>query len=125
MPLPWSATTPAFGFSPTGASWLPQPAQWAALARDAQLDDPGSTLSLYRALLDARKDNELGSGTLEWLTVFPAGVLAFRNGNVAVVANIGSTPIALPHGEVIVTSGPIIDGELPVDTAVWLERTGA
>jgi alpha-glucosidase len=125
VPLPWSATTPAFGFSPTGASWLPQPAQWAALARDAQLDDPGSTLSLYRALLDARKDNELGSGTLEWLTGFPAGVLAFRNGNVAVVANIGATPIALPHGEVIVTSGPIIDGELPVDTAVWLERTGA
>ena len=30
---------PAYGFSPTGASWLPQPAEWAALARDAQVGD--------------------------------------------------------------------------------------
>ena len=42
-----------------------------------------------------------------------------------VVANIGSAPIALPHGNVIATSGPIIGGELPVDTAVWLEHDGA
>ena len=38
-----------------------------------------------------------------------------------VVANIGSTAIPLPHGNVIATSGPITGGTLPVDTAVWLE----
>ena len=26
VPLPWTAKDPAFGFSPTGAAWLPQPA---------------------------------------------------------------------------------------------------
>ena len=41
VPIPWSADAPAYGFSPTGASWLPQPAEWATLARDAQVDGPG------------------------------------------------------------------------------------
>jgi alpha-glucosidase len=121
VPIPWAATAPAFGFSPNGASWLPQPAEWAALARDVQVDDPGSTLSLYRALLSARRAHDLGAGTLEWLDGFPDGILAFRNGNVTVVANVGSTSIPLPHGNVIATSGPISAGVLPADTAVWLE----
>jgi alpha-glucosidase len=121
VPLPWTATGPAFGFSPTGAAWLPQPATWAAIAHDTQIEDPDSTLTLYRTLLAARRAHELGSGTLEWLEGLRAGVLAFRNGNVTVVANIGSMSIPLPHGNVIATSGPTPDGSLPVDTAVWLE----
>jgi alpha-glucosidase len=44
---------------------------------------------------------------------------------VTVIANIGSSPIALPQGNVIATSGPIIGGALPVDTAVWLADDGA
>ncbi len=51
VPIPWTSEGPAYGFSPTGASWLPQPAEWSALARDAQLGDDASTLSLYRTLL--------------------------------------------------------------------------
>ena len=72
VPVPWSATQPAYGFSPTGASWLPQPASWAALARDRQVEDTGSTLTLYRTLLAARRCHELGSGALEWLDGYPA-----------------------------------------------------
>ncbi len=125
VPVPWSATEPAYGFSPTGASWLPQPASWATLARDRQVADAGSTLTLYRTLLAARRCHELGAGTLEWLDGYPAGVLAFRNGNVTVVANIGEKAIPLPHGNVIATSGPTTGGKLPVDTAVWVETSGA
>jgi alpha-glucosidase len=125
VPVPWSATEPAYGFSPTGASWLPQPASWATLARDRQVADAGSTLTLYRTLLAARRCHELGAGTLEWLDGHPAGVLAFRNGNVTVVANIGEKAIPLPHGNVIATSGPTTGGKLPVDTAVWVETSGA
>ena len=125
VPVPWSATEPAYGFSPTGASWLPQPASWATLARDRQVADAGSTLTLYRTLLAARRCHELGAGTLEWLDGYPAGVLAFRNGNVTVVANIGEKAIPLPHGNVIATSGPTSGGKLPVDTAVWVETSGA
>ncbi len=59
------------------------------------------------------------------MTGFPAGVLAFRNGNVTVIANISDAAIALPRGTVIATSGPIVGDELPVDTAVWLEDARA
>ncbi len=120
VPLPWVAAAPAFGFSSTGDSWLPQPADWATLARDAQAADPDSTLSLYRALIAARRAARLGAGTLEWLEGFGSDVVAFRNGNVTVIGNTGSTPIALPDGIVIAASGRVDGGLLPGDTTVWL-----
>ncbi|GAA1920810.1 glycoside hydrolase family 13 protein [Microbacterium aoyamense] len=119
VPLPWTTSGPAYGFSDTGASWLPQPAEWATLARDAQVGDPASTLTLYRSLLAARKARALGAGTLEWIDAGEE-VVAFRNGNVTVVANIGTAPISLPDGIVIAASGPVEGTTLPVDTAVWL-----
>lgn len=124
VPVPWHADEPAFGFSPTGESWLPQPKSWASLARDVQIDDPDSTLTLYRTLLAARRAHALGEGTLEWLDGFGLEVLAFRNGDVTVIANIGSTPVALPHGNVIAASEPVVGGMLPVDTAVWIHNAG-
>ena len=120
VPIPWSSDSPAYGFSPTGASWLPQPAEWAAFARDVQAGDPASTLSLYRTLLAARRSHDLGSGDLEWLEGFGDDVLAFRNGTVTVIANVGDAPVALPGGIVIASSGPITGQVLPADTAVWL-----
>jgi alpha-glucosidase len=125
VPVPWTSTEPAYGFSPTGQSWLPQPASWAGLARDVQESDPASTLALYRTLLAARRARELGAGALEWIDGFPDDVLAFRNGNVTVVANIGDASIPLPHGNVIAASEPIDGGILPADTAVWLEADKA
>ena len=102
------ATAPAYGFSPTGAAWLPQPAEWATLARDAQAGDPASTLSLYRALLAAAPRARPRSRDARVARRATAtDVVAFRNGNVTVVANLGSTPIALPDGIVIAASGPV------------------
>ena len=121
VPLPCTASGPAYGFSPTGDAWLPQPGEWARLARDVQADDPTSTLSLYRTLLMERRAHRLGAGALTWLDGEGDDVLAFRNGNVTVVANIGSKPISLPDGNVIAASGPIPAGRLPVDTTVWLQ----
>jgi alpha-glucosidase len=120
VPIPWSADAPAYGFSPTGASWLPQPAEWASLARSAQSGVEGSTLELYRTLLAERRARELGAGSLEWVDGYGTDAIAFRNRNVTVIANTGSTPIALPSGNVIASSGPIADGKLPADTTVWL-----
>jgi alpha-glucosidase len=122
VPLPWTATGDAYGFNDTGASWLPQPAEWATLARDQQVDDPASTLSLYRALLEARRAHGLGSGALEWIDGLGPDAVAFRNGEVTVVANAGTTPIALPEGVVIVASGPIDGDRLPADTTVWMAQ---
>jgi alpha-glucosidase len=119
VPIPWEADAPAAGFSPTGAAWLPQPSGWASYARDAQRGVPGSTLELYIAAIAARRASGLASGTIEWLASEP-DVLAFRNRDLTIVANTGTTPARLPAGEIVVASGPAGDGVLPGDTTVWL-----
>jgi alpha-glucosidase len=120
VPIPWTADAPAYGFNDTGAAWLPQPAEWAEFARDVQRDDPASTLSLYRSLLAERRARGLGAGTLEWLTGFGDDVVAFRNGSVTVVANLGDTAVELPDGDVLVASGPLDGAALATDTTVWI-----
>ena len=52
-----------------------------------------------------------------------ADVLAFHRGDdTTVVVNMGSSPIELPAGDVIVSSAPVEAGTLPADAAVWLSR---
>ncbi|GAB3396875.1 glycoside hydrolase family 13 protein [Humibacter soli] len=120
VPLPWTADGPAYGFNDTGASWLPQPDEWAGLARDVEESDPLSTLSLYRRLLSEREARALGAGELEWVDGLGDDVVAFRNGDVTVVANLGTASVPLPAGKVIVSSEPLSGSELPADTAAWL-----
>lgn len=119
VPIPWEADAPAAGFSTTGATWLPQPEVWGTYARDAQRGVPGSTLELYRAALAARRDYALASGEIEWLDA-GTDAIAFRSGELTIVANTGSTPVPLPAGEVVIASGPVGNGVLPGDTTVWL-----
>ncbi len=119
VPIPWEAAAPAYGFNTTGESWLPQPADWARYARDAQEGETGSTLELYKSALALRAEQGLGVGSVEWLPGYPEDVVAFRNGNVTVVANTGSSIVALPAGTVALSSEPVT-AELPGDTTVWL-----
>ncbi|ADG75068.1 alpha amylase catalytic region [Cellulomonas flavigena DSM 20109] len=122
VPLPWVGDAPGFGFSPTGATWLPQPADWADLAVDRQRGREGSTYELYRAALRLRRAEGLGPGGLEWLDA-PGGrdVVAFRNGDVDVVANLGDEDVPLPRdAHALLASGPLTDGTLPAGTTVWL-----
>ncbi|WP_062072022.1 glycoside hydrolase family 13 protein [Demequina sediminicola] len=120
VPLPWNADAPAYGFSPTGDSWLPQPEQWATLARDQQIDDPTSTLSMYRLALALRRENDLATGTMQWIEDVPDGVVAFRIGDVSVYSAVDpGASLALPDGEVLLSSMPITD-TIPPDTTVWL-----
>lgn len=120
VPIPWEGTEPSYGFGPSSESWLPQPAQWASLARDAQRDVPGSTLSLYRDALRLRREQSLGAGALEWLPGYPETVVALRNGSVVVVANTGTSSVELPSGELLLASGPLSGRTLPPDTTAWL-----
>ena len=46
--------------------------------------------------------------------------MAFRRGDMHVVANLGTAPLELPACATVVLSSQPIDGTtLPVDTAVW------
>jgi alpha-glucosidase len=119
VPIPWEATAPAYGFSPNGASWLPQPPVWAELARDVQESDPASTLAMYRELLALRREHELGAGKLEFLEGHGEDVIALRNGAVTVFANLGGWDFYLPDGHVIAASAPV-GRNLPPDTTVWM-----
>ncbi|QAY63014.1 DUF3459 domain-containing protein [Xylanimonas allomyrinae] len=127
VPLPWAAGEPAFGFSPTGSSWLPQPAQWSTYAADAQTGVAGSTLELYREALRLRRERALGGNGLAWLDGHDADVVSFRSvatdgRDVVVLANLGSAPASLPTGaEVLLASADLPDdGMLPADVTVWL-----
>jgi alpha-glucosidase len=121
VPIPWESASPSFGFGPSENSWLPQPAQWASLARDQQEGVPGSTLELYRTLLSLRASHALGTGTLEWLTGYDADVVAFRVDGVTVIANAGTTPVELPtEGSILVASADVVGGVLAPDTTVWI-----
>ena len=80
---------------------------------------PGSTLTMYQDALALRREHDLAFGAPEWLDLGP-DTLAFRTGDVTGVVNFGTTPVAVPAGEVVLASGALEDGMLPRDTAVGL-----
>ena len=101
--------------------WLPQPKEWRELTVELQTGDPDSMLELYRAALRLRRaEPGLGDGLMHWQPA-PRGVLAFDRGDLSCVANLSAAPVAMPaHTAVLLASGPLDDGLLPPDTAVWL-----
>lgn len=124
VPLPWEADAPAFGFSSTGESWLPQPTEWASFARDTQRGVSGSTFELYRTALGLRREYALGSADLHWIDGFGDDVLAFRCGDVVVIANTGESDVRLDErfssGATLLETTPSSTGVIPPDSTVWL-----
>ncbi len=127
VPMPWSKDGPSFGFGPGQSPWLPQPDVYGDLAVDQQAGVDGSTLELYRTLLDYRRRHRFGHGGLTWDERCSDSVVAFRNlagdgaRTLLVVTNTGPDPVALPEGEVIATSAPLTeDGAVPQDATAWV-----
>lgn len=126
IPLPWESDAPAYGFSPTGESWLPQPVLWAELAADKQAADPASTLSLYRQALRLRREWELGQGSWRFQNMgedVVCGVNECAAGPRLVLTAL-RTGVRVPDGwEVVLCSDPQLElnagMELPADTTVW------
>ena len=124
VPIPWGGERPPFEFSGDGAAapWLPQPDGWKDLTVAAQTGDQHSMLELYRRAIAART---VFDGPMRWLPAAP-GALTFARGDVAVVVNMSGAPVPLPeHDTCILASGPLDDGVLPPDTAVWLRLPAA
>ena len=122
VPMPWSGEKPPYEFTTSAKTWLPVPDSWADLTVEAQLEDPDSTLSLYRRALELRHDHTgFGGPGLEWFTG-PEGCLAFRRpGGLLCALNASAEAVPMPPGQILLASGPVgEDGALPPDTAVWL-----
>jgi alpha-glucosidase len=125
VPLPWEGEAPPYGFSDRSVdTWLPQPADWAALTVEAQEQDPASMLTLYRSGLSLRRNlPELGAGTLTWEeSAGDEHVMVFRRGDGFLsITNLGGQPVPLPdHREILLASERLEGGRLPADTTAWL-----
>jgi alpha-glucosidase len=121
VPMPWSGVAPPYGFTTGPSTWLPMPDDWAALTVESESADPDSMLALYQhALSLRRKTPELRTDEFTWLDA-PEGCLAHRRGSgFQFLLNAGEQPVAVPSGDVALVSGPLTDGWLPPNTAVWL-----
>jgi alpha-glucosidase len=122
VPIPWEGTTPPYGFTDHQDSWLPMPFEWASLTVESQLEDPESMLSLYRHAIELRQSHAAFQGDrLEWYGAPPA-CFAFRRkgGRLICALNTSTGLVPLPVGEILLSSGPLVDGRLPPDTAVWM-----
>ncbi len=118
VPLPWRSGEPHAGFGAGADPWLPQPASFDSLARDAQAASPSSHLTLYRTMLQLRRELELGTGSLAWVEEWCTdSSLAFLNGSTLVLLNVGHEPVELPAGVVLLRSTPDADAGYAPDTA--------
>lgn len=127
VPLPWKTdSVGAHGFSNNNGlkpneAWLPQSSWWGNYSVESQELRKDSTLNMFRAALALRKAEEgLGDGPMTWLNAGKDVIAFSRPGNFACYVNFGQE-CALPDGaEVLISSGPLNQGKLPQDTAVWL-----
>ncbi len=120
VPLPWSGTTPPFGFSSNPDTWLPMPPEWASLTVERQLADADSTLAFFSKVLGLRRSAfHVTENDVEWLEL-GSDVLAFFSGGVLCVLNTGTSALPLPDGELLMASAPVADGTLAPDAAAWL-----
>lgn len=125
VPLPWRHdATGAHGFSARAdvEPWLPVPDGWGAYSVEAAEADPGSTLHLCRAALALRRRLHVGrvltaDDPVAW-DVHRDRLVA-RRGSFALVVAMGDEPVALPAGEVLLASAPVVGCHLPADAAAW------
>ncbi len=124
VPIPWEREPPGFGFT-SASPWLPIPRSWSDKSVAAQLEDDGSSLALYRSALAARRSSEeLRTASFRWLES-PTGSLVFARDAVVCAVNVDANPFELPHGELLLASGPFAERRLPRDTAAWIRTRSA
>jgi len=134
-PMPWDSS-PFAGFS-TAPPWLPLNADWPTRNVAAQAVDPGSMLTLYRALLALRRTQRaLSIGSLTLIDAAP-DVLAYerRSGadRLLVALNFSAEgrplPLTAETGEAHTLASTLarrpIDGTLAPNEGVVLRLSGA
>lgn len=120
VPIPWSTTGSSFGFGSNG-SHLPQPTWFGEFSVESEDGVVGSTLEFYRHAIAVRK-TLLTDEKIEWVRHWLNGkVVHFRRSNGwQCITNFGRTPVALPAGEVVLTTSALANGKLPADATAWV-----
>ncbi|WP_433825080.1 alpha-amylase family glycosyl hydrolase [Actinoplanes sp. CA-015351] len=123
VPLPWSggfSAGPGCESAESGPPWLPVPEGW-----DRYLESP--TLPLCRDAIALRRllqaEGVLSADDPVVWSVDGDDRLTARRPGFALVVAMGAGPVAVPDGEVLISSGPLApDGRLPADTAAWVRE---
>jgi alpha-glucosidase len=131
-------TGASFGFSPNDATpgsqsadpHLPQPLWYKDFAVDVEQQDPTSMLSLYKACLSHRAAllTSAHNTSVTWLdegdeVIAYTRQAADNSGYTAIasVTNFGKNAVALPEGDLILSSIQLDDPTLlPQDTSAWI-----
>ena len=130
VPLPWSKDlSGAHGFSSDAGvlpteSWLPQPEWWGDFAVDRESQDPQSALNMYKSALRIRHEHSaLGDGSIAWLPSGEQALMFERLDGFICIVNFGVDNLQIPDAtKVLLSSTPLAGREVPIDTAVWLQR---
>ena len=83
-------------------------------------------LSLYREAIRIRREQPgFASEAFRWVASDPS-VLRFERGDgVSCLVNLSTAAVPLPaSADIVLASGPLSDGALPIDAAVWLSSKG-
>jgi alpha-glucosidase len=126
VPLPWDSNQPAYGFSPTGKTWLPQPEVFGELARSKQKGDSTSTLEFYIAAVSLRRAYDLGLCEFHWLNTGVDDVLSWQVGRIQVVMNLSTVSYQVSLDNVVLESVPgcYQGGAVAPESTVWCEVVG-
>jgi alpha-glucosidase len=92
---------------------------WFA-SHSAKVGGIAGTLELYKKALKVRKEF-VGVESIEWVEEHE-GALRFKRGGWEVVINLEvKEGVECPKGKVVLASGELEGGKVPVDTTVWVK----
>ncbi|HJU52297.1 MAG TPA: alpha-amylase family glycosyl hydrolase, partial [Acidimicrobiia bacterium] len=121
-PMQWSSA-PGAGFT-TGQPWLQCHDNYQTVNVENQLDDPASTLSLYRRLLQLRRrEPSLSRGAIELVASDPA-VLTYRRSSpegatISIAANLSPVKTTHPLRGTLLLSTEFSRSSLSPPLAPW------
>ncbi|MEY4362042.1 MAG: hypothetical protein RL391_1348, partial [Actinomycetota bacterium] len=127
VPLPWADDASThFGFSgcePSGRAWLPQPTWWGDFAASKQEGTDGSTLGVYRKVLNLRSVFD-PSADIVWELEESESLVAFRRGDVLVVMNMSTNDEIVPaeilgSARTILSTAASAGASVPGNSTVW------
>ena len=115
VPIPWGGDQAPFNFT-TGKPWLPIQQSWREFTVESELEDPQSSLNLYREALKIRRQEFVSAGDLSWRST--NSILSYRRGRIEVVLNTSDSPI--PITQKILLSSHQESDVIPPKAAAWL-----
>lgn len=109
-PMPW-APGPSFGFSSSAETWLPMGGRNDSDTASYQRGRSGSWFERYRTLIELRRSTpELRGVDVDPWDLGTDELIAFRRADLAVVANLGGTPISVElSGDVLYNTHDTLD----------------